>query len=823
MYALTETWLSGDISDGELGFNNYTIHRCDRSHKNSNKSKGGGVLLAVSSKIPSNAIPNIDESIEHIFVNLNLGLRKILLVCAYIPPHASWDVYERHFSQIEEICMINNISDLIVLGDYNISQIDWDENGLSRKINCCPRIYNLVSEFKNYLNLSQLNTTRNANGNIIDLIFSNIGAHSLYRHMSQDCLVPIDPHHPVITIDFTLTLHQPYNRQNVHLRNFKTTNFSIFNDRISSIDWNDLFRENTVDDCVKLLYDVLDEVVEDCVPKITVSNCSYPKWFTPELKLLNSKKKLVHREYKTLGLSIIYDEFSRLRAECKKLNRKCYINYIKSLEASIYTDPRNFWSYTKGLKSLPRIPESVRFLNRFSLSERTSVNFFADFFSSVYVKHNLSYANNSPMNTLHLSSMELSLSKIIEKMKKLKPTYNLGPDGIPSILLKKVEALAIPFHLIFNKSLTSGIFPKKWKLSYIKPLLKSGSSVEVVNYRPICHLSAIAKLFESIVYDIISPLCNDFIITEQHGFRPNKSTTSNLLLFEELVLSSFARKKQVDVIYTDISKAFDTVDIDWLVSKLKVFGFDGMMLRWLDSYLHDRQLQVKINNSLSYAYEARSGVPQGSHLGPLLFLIFINDISYTFNNVKFLLFADDLKLFHEVENSQDAVILQNNFLGLINWCDKNGLKINFNKCFSMSYYRGKERVNYDYMSDDNNKLKKISTFRDLGVTFNSSLGFEEHITEITNSALKLLGFITRNTKHFRNIFALKNLFCSIVRSRLEYASPIWSPYYKTYIQRLERVQRKFLRYIAFKLQVPIAEISYDDLYIKLHILPLEIR
>ena len=169
------------------------------------------------------------------------------------------------------------------------------------------------------------------------------------------------------------------------------------------------------------------------------------------------------------------------------------------------------------------------------------------------------------------------------------------------------------------------------------------------------------------------------------------------------------------------------------------------------------------------------------------------------------------------------MILQNNFVGLINWCDKNGLKINFNKCFSMSYYRGKERVNYDYMDIDNNMLKNISTFRDLGVTFNSSLGFEEHITEITNSAMKLLGFITRNTNHFRNIFALKNLFCSIVRSRLEYASPIWSPYYKTYIQRLERVQRKFLRYIAFKLHVPIAEISYDDLYITLHILPLEMR
>lgn len=202
--------------------------------------------------------------------------------------------------------------------------------------------------------------------------------------------------------------------------------------------------------------------------------------------------------------------------------------------------------------------------------------------------------------------------------------------------------------------------------------------------------------------------------------------------------------------------------------------------------------------------------------------MFINDVYESFEHVNFLMFADDLKLFYKISNHDDAMKLQNDFTRLIDWCTNNKLKLNITKCFSMSYFRHSNPIQYNYFGNSV-KLKCVSQFKDLGVTFDQSLQFSYHITNITNSALKLLGFIIRNTKDFKNIFSIKNLFCSIVRSRLEYASPVWSPYQKLYIDRLERVQRKFLRYVGYKLNIPLIDISYDYLFLSLNLLPLHLR
>ena len=153
------------------------------------------------------------------------------------------------------------------------------------------------------------------------------------------CLVRIDPHHPVINIDFLIPPQRCCNRP-IHFLNFKAINISVFNDKVSSINWIYLFNCNSVDHYVQIFYDILEGIIDECVPKITIFSSSYPRWFPPELKMLNHRKKLYHRKYKTLGLHAIYDEFTELRAECKRLSRKYFKNYIESLEVSMSADPR---------------------------------------------------------------------------------------------------------------------------------------------------------------------------------------------------------------------------------------------------------------------------------------------------------------------------------------------------------------------------------------------------------------------------------------------------------------------------------------------------
>jgi len=212
--------------------------------------------------------------------------------------------------------------------------------------------------------------------------------------------------------------------------------------------------------------------------------------------------------------------------------------------------------------------------------------------------------------------------------------------------------LAIPLLLLFNLSLSSGYFSSDWKISHVTPIKKGNDLSNIFNYWPITLISIIPKIFESLLvskknYPILAPVVND----DQHGFIKGKSTTTNLLIFQTFILDAFASGCQVDVIYTDFSKAFDKVNHSFLSEKLHSIGVRNPILSWLISYVTNRKQIVKVKNFISEPFNIQSGVPQGSHLPPLLFILFINDLH--FNDSQKLLFADDLKLFRVIKSSSD--------------------------------------------------------------------------------------------------------------------------------------------------------------------------
>lgn len=259
-----------------------------------------------------------------------------------------------------------------------------------------------------------------------------------------------------------------------------------------------------------------------------------------------------------------------------------------------------------------------------------------------------------------------------------------------------------------------------------------------------------------------------------------------------------------------------------LLVKLESIGLHAGTLKWLASYLADRTQFVRINNFKSDAIKATSGVPQGSHLGPLLFLIFVNDIPDVFLTSRCLMYADDLKIYSRIENASDCIKLQDDLIRLQEWCDANSLPLNVGKCQYMSFSRRKVTIDYHYRLGSA-ILTKIYEKKDLGVIFSSKMSFSKHIDFMVTKSRSMLGFVTRNSNEFRDLFTLKSLYFSFVRSNLEYCSIIWDPFYSGSSLRIEKVQKRFTRYAIHSLHWNCSMPDYKSRCLLLALPTLEMR
>jgi len=355
-----------------------------------------------------------------------------------------------------------------------------------------------------------------------------------------------------------------------------------------------------------------------------------------------------------------------------------------------------------------------------------------------------------------------------------------------------------PLLHLFNLSIKCSIFPDYWKLTKVVPIFKKGQRNDIKNHRPVAILSTPAKIFESILYNTIFRHVKSSITPFQHGFFPNRSINTNLLNFSDFCISSIDKGGQVDVIYTDFSKAFDKVNHLQLLIKLNNLGLSVTGIKFFSSYLHKRRQVVDFNGFSSHQFHVQSGVPQGSNLGPLLFIIYINDIVQCVKNSKVLLYADDMKVFRQINSINDCRLLQEDLDRLVVWSDS-GLKFNSNKCVVVRYSRKIRNIfNFSYMMG-NNVLSVCSSIRDLGILFDEKFLFSGHIIEICKAAYRTLGFICRSGSFLKNINSFKLLYYSLVRTKLEFGSVIWYPYQSYLNDLIEKIQVKFLRFLYFKL------------------------
>lgn len=744
-------------------------------------------------------------------------LRLCLLLCVmYIPPATPYASYEKVISYVEEKTV--HCDNFIIAGDFNIPEFVTNSSKTSRAIN----------ESISFLNAKQINTIVNFQSRLLDLIICPSDA-STYLSRSVEPLVPESRLHPAL--EFSYKCNQ------LDYSKFKSTQKLNYNFRkadlvklyklIAETDWTFLSNTNDVEILCDAFYNKLYSYFDLCVPKTLKKAKVYPIWFDKETIRSIKVKNHYLKMYRKSNLSFYKTKYHLNRKIVKNKISNCYKNFMIKTERNMISDPKTFWSFVNNKKGETRIPGIMKYQGQSLDNSNQIVNAFATHFESVYkinkpVISKQSSSNHNNTSTLHIASF--SEHEIISAIKSLKSRKLYGPDKIPEFLLKDCACIfSKPLKIIFDSILQNGVFPKLWKLTRITPVFKAGLKNEIVNYRPICIISNISKIFEVLLSKIIYNHVNIYLSDNQHGFRKGKSTATNLCNFTQYVSKALDEKSEVHVIYTDFSKAFDCVNFDILLDKLDCFGLSTVLLRVISSYLKQRNNFVEINGVESKSFTPLSGVPQGSNLGPLLYLVYGNDLTVSLN-CNFLMYADDTKLFKIIKNPSDCVLLQNDINEMFNWSVNNQINLNIKKCQVMVYTRNKSVTNFNYYVNGE-VIKKTNECKDLGVTFDTKLTFKKHIDNICLEANKMTGFIIRNTKSFSNVNVIKILYNSIVRSHLEYCCQVFNPNTKLYINKMEKIQKKVLRYMYLKVHKTYPVLGYpsNELLIEFNMLSLSNR
>ena len=404
----------------------------------------------------------------------------------------------------------------------------------------------------------------------------------------------------------------------------------------------------------------------------------------------------------------------------------------------------------------------------------------------------LSPAFNPRTNKI-ISTPVFSVDDVRRVLTESKNSFTCGPDGCPPIFLKKFPELSLPLCNLFNMSIAQGCVPLAWKTATVIPIYKGkGSLLDVKNYRPISLTNVYCNALEKLIRDrILLHLDSENLLSPaQSGFRFAHSTLTQLTHAQSFINNNINNLLCVDGVYTDLSKAFDTISHVKLLSKLHAYGIQGSLLDWIKSFHANRSQSVSINSALSSSKPCISGAPQGCILSPLFFLIFINDLPDCISHSSIYLYADDAKLLKSISNPLDCLLLQEDLNAVASWCSSWQLSLNISKCLYIRFgLANKPPFNY---SLSGTVLSQVHNVSDLGVLFDSKLNFSAHChktaAEGFSRATLLLKCFYSNDRTLQC-----KLFSTFVRPLLEYNSPIWSPHFSKDILALEKVQKYFTK------------------------------
>jgi hypothetical protein len=782
-----------------------------------NKNHKRGVALYVDSKLNAHECDDNDLNStafqECVWCTLEtVKDGKVLLGCVYRSPNTSTEENDGLLFQLLKSDAVSRYEKVCILGDFNFPNVRWDGIWSGEK---CDKILQHVQDA--FLIQMVENPTRRRlgqNPTLDDWILVNDdGLISNIEHLD-----------PVGKSDHDVLKFELYVDNGLQMSQGKTI-FSLakgdyckMRDIVRSHDWS-ATEEMGVEEAWCHMKSVLQNAMEECIPKVKTGNGkkTKPVWMNKKaLRVVKKKHKLFQRYLRTKA-GRDYEKYIVQRNKCSKLIKQTRKDYEKHIAKESKTNPKKFWKY---IQERMRVNTGISALRTkegsLATDDVSKANTLNDFFSSVFTQEDLTNVpkmeEGSYSDGVFLSEIRVTPLAVQGKLKDLNPNKSQGPDGIPPRVLKEVsEELSVPLCALFNKSLESGILPEDWKTASVTALFKKGSKQDPGNYRPVSLTCILCKVLESVVRDaLVAHFTDNKLYTDcQHGFRKKRSCVTQLLQVMEDFTSLVDQSHDIDVVYCDFRKAFDSVPHERLLVKLAVYGICGDTLKWIRSFLSGRTQQVKVGEAVSGKAKVISGIPQGSILGPILFTIFINDLPDSLISTC-KIFADDTKIYDKASNN---VNIQRDIYKLQEWCDLWNLYFNVSKCGVM--HIGRKNPGFDYVmkiKDDVQKLNVCHEEKDVGVTFDCQLSFDPHIQRVVSKANQMLGLIKRSFTYLDKDTFLK-LYKAFVRPHLEYANVIWYPFLKRQSLQIEAVQRR-----ATKLLNECKDMSYNDRlnYLKLH-------
>ena len=804
--SFTETWLNSENSDDSIELINFQKpFRKDRGPE----KLGGGVVVYVKDNVHARRRSDLEYlGVEAVWVQLKINSKNVLYGTFYVPPKSNVDLWNKVENSIESAVNDVNVDYVIVTGDFNDNQLDVN-NVKMRNISVQYDLKQLIEDPTNFTEHSS---------SLIDLILTTDTQFVPYAGVGPPLIEQIRYHCPVI--GFINAPKPPRKTFKRKIWLYNQGNFDEYRRILAQTNWDNILSTGDID---KITTDISSRILgaaETTIPnRLVTIRKQDPAWLTNDIRKLIRKKNRVHDKAKRLNKQTDWNKFRKIRNKVTSVVREARNTYQINLVSKLTSvDPSvSAWWKTcnqiSGMKpSHSGIPPLLKNDNLIfdDLEKADELNNYFAMQTLLDESHAVLPDLNMPEN--QLCDIELNETDVEDVLSILNNNKASGPDLINPRLLKEASTeLKYPLCRLFNFSLSIGVFPTEWKKANVTPVFKNNNPNDVKNYRPISLLSVISKCMERCVYKYVYNflLQHRIITSSQSGFTHGDSAINQLVNISNDIGRALDSGKEIRVVFCDISKAFDRVWHKGLLFKLQQYGISGNLLLWFENYLSGRSQRVVLNGCNSGWRDIKSGVPQGSILGPLLFLLFINDI-VTDINACIKLFADDTSIYLTVDQPQNTADILNRDLEKIHQWSSSWL-VNFNpqKTQTMVISRKSVKPVHPPLKMNNHDLQEVSNHKHLGIFFSNNGLWHDHIDYIVKKAYQRLNML-RKVRFILDRIVLEKMYFSYVRPILEYGDVIWDNRTLALVNKLENVQTEAARIVTGGTKLTSVEKLYEE-------------